>query len=70
MVFNRSEKINTRMRDLLASLDLSPLLVNSIEDCEVALAPIEYVGVSVKLNEAKQRSTDFLTAALSSIIPN
>jgi hypothetical protein len=58
------------MRDLLASLDLSPLLVNSLEDCEVALAPIEYVGVSVKLNEAKQRSTDFLTAALSSIIPN
>jgi hypothetical protein len=70
MVFNRSEKINTRMRDLLASLDLSPLLVNSQEDCEAALVPIDYSGVANKLNEAKQRSTDFLTAALSSIIPN
>ena len=70
MVFNRAEKINTRMRDLLASLDLSPLLVNSLEDCEVALAPIEYAGVAVKLATAKQRSQEFLTAALSSIIPN
>lgn len=67
MVFNRSEKINTRMRDLLASLDLSPLLVNSLEDCEVALAPIEFAAVSVKLNEAKQRSTDFLTTALATV---
>ena len=70
MVFNRSEKINTRMRDLLASLDLSPLLVNSLDDCEAALAPINYTSVGLKLIEDIQRSKDFLTAALSSIIPN
>ncbi len=70
MVFNRAEKINTRMCDLLASLDLAPLLVNSLEDCEVALAPIDYADVALKLYEAKQRSQEFLTAALSSIIPN
>jgi hypothetical protein len=70
MVFNRAEKINTRMRDLLASLHLSRLLVSSLEECELALAPIEYRGVAVKLAEAKQRSQEFLTTALSTLIPN
>jgi hypothetical protein len=67
MVFNRAEKINTRMRDLLASLHLSSLLVSSIEECELALAPIEYTSVAVKLAEAKLRSQQFLAKALASI---
>jgi hypothetical protein len=70
MVFNRAEKINTRMRDLLTSLHLSHLLVSSLEECELALAPIEYTGVSEKLTEAKQRSQEFLTTALSTLISN
>jgi hypothetical protein len=67
MVFNRAEKINTRMRDLLASLNLSFLLVSSLQECELALAPIEYSGVSEKLAEAKLRSQQFLAKALASI---
>ncbi|MBU3682097.1 MAG: polysaccharide pyruvyl transferase family protein [Flavobacterium sp.] len=70
LVFNRAEKINTRMRDLLDSLHLSHVLVSSLDECKLALVPIEYSCVAVKLTEAKQRSQEFLTTALSTLIPN
>jgi hypothetical protein len=44
--------------------------VSSLEECELALAPIEDTGVSEKLTEAKQRSQEFLTNALSTLISN
>lgn len=67
MVFNRSEKINTRMRDLLASILQSQLLVQTLDQCETALQPINYQLVEVELSKAKLRSQQFLATALASI---
>lgn len=70
LVFNRAEKINTRMRDLLASVQQSQLLVQTLDECETSLAPINYSVVATALAEAKQRSQEFLITALSTLIPN
>ncbi len=70
MVFNRAEKINTRMRDLLASVQQSQLLVQTLDQCETALQPINYQVVEAELAKAKLRSQQFLSTALASITVN
>ena len=70
VVFNRAEKINTRMRDLLASVQQSQLLVQTEQDCETALQPINYLVVEAELARAKLCSQQFLSNALGSIIVN
>ena len=70
MVFNRAEKINTRMRDLLASVQQSQFLVQTEQECETALEPINYQVVEAELAKAKLRSQQFLSTSLASITVN
>ncbi|MCX2719857.1 polysaccharide pyruvyl transferase family protein [Lentiprolixibacter aurantiacus] len=66
LVFNRTDKINTRMRDLLQSLDLEHLLV--AHDCNVANLidlTINYKKVKPKLTKKIALSQQFLYQALN-----
>lgn len=66
-VFNRSDKINTRMRDMLSLVDLEHLLLLN-QDMVDSYKPgtIDYNKVQIKLNTAITRSKDFLNNALKS----
>ncbi len=65
VVFNRQDKINTRMRDLLASIGQNQLLIlddNMIENHSIN--SIDYNHVETCLNPLIERSTQFLKNAL------
>ncbi|WP_445737052.1 polysaccharide pyruvyl transferase family protein [Mariniflexile sp.] len=65
VVFNRYDKINTRMRDLLSNLALDNLLIMSedmVKDHE--LNKIDYTLVQKKLNLSIKSSKEFLMEAL------
>jgi hypothetical protein len=64
-VFNRSEKINTRMRDLLRLFELEVYLVRSKDELE-QLTNIDYSKVKESKNQAIEHSKYFLINALES----
>lgn len=66
-VFNRNVSINTRMRDLLALVDLDGIHENnSRESSRITISPIvNFVEVNVKLQSHIERSKLFLEKALS-----
>lgn len=57
-IANRSESINTRMRDFLTYLDLSDRLISS--PAEITCEPIDYASVSPKLTDLIQTSKQFI----------
>lgn len=63
VVVNRTEKINTRMRDLLALVDIKEQLVSSFFAFQKA-KPLDYSLINSKLYSHIQRSTKFLNQAL------
>ncbi len=64
IVVNRSEAINTRMRDLLALFNLSNLLVNA--DFTISeIKPINYDAVNPLIEIATIKSKEFLNKALA-----
>lgn len=65
-VFNRSDKINTRMRDMLKSVGLSEFLIENKEMVEnYKLNAIDYANVQVKLDGLIGRSKNYLNTALA-----
>lgn len=62
-VFNRSEKINTRMRDLLQLFNLEKYLINSVQDFH-KLGPINFIEVSKRLRDQIESSKKFLLDSL------
>ena len=64
LVFNRSEKINTRMRDLLELIGLPQFLVDTKCIKDHYKEEINYKMVDKKLREHIQFSKDFLSNAL------
>jgi polysaccharide pyruvyl transferase WcaK-like protein len=64
LVVNRSEKINTRMRDLLDLFNLSELLVSDNFD-STTIQTINYEKVNLLQNEAIKKSKFFLNNALT-----
>ncbi|MFL1895425.1 polysaccharide pyruvyl transferase family protein [Aquimarina sp. 2-A2] len=66
VVFNRMYKINTRMRDLLKSIDLPELLIESEEQMKkFDNSLVDYTKSKVKLNGLIEKSKHFLTLALA-----
>lgn len=63
-VVNRSEKINTRMRDLLDLFNLNQNLITSYEGFQ-QLPEIDYTAVNPLKQEHINRSKEFLNRALS-----
>lgn len=63
-VINRSEKINTRMRDLLEDINLSERLVDESYDIEELVKNIPYDKVNIILKKKIEYSKSFLTNAL------
>ncbi|NMH88334.1 polysaccharide pyruvyl transferase family protein [Flavivirga algicola] len=68
LVVNRKEKINTRMRDLLALFGISNLLLNDDSDIKKqTIKPINsYDFINNKMYEAIDKSKRFLKEAISS----
>ncbi|WP_194767566.1 polysaccharide pyruvyl transferase family protein [Tamlana sp. I1] len=65
VVFNRMEKINTRMRDMLQSLNLEDLLIlNSEMANSHKINTINYIEVENKLNKLITASKEYLDKAL------
>ncbi|WP_136481118.1 polysaccharide pyruvyl transferase family protein [Cognatitamlana onchidii] len=66
LVFNRQEKINTRMRDLLSLLSISHLMINESNADEASLQPIEsYKTINESINRSIDISKKFLDEALN-----
>ena len=65
-IINRADKINTRMRDLLALLNLSTYLISSVDDFN-KLSPIDYSEVNPLLEKHIERSKLFLSQSLSNL---
>lgn len=63
VVINRSEKINTRMRDLLSLFDLDNYLISAEKDFQ-GLEPIYYANIETLKREHIRRSKDFLMNVL------
>ena len=64
IVVNRTDAINTRMRDLLDLFNLSHLLVSNDFDCN-QFKPIEFHEINRLRNEAVKKSKDFLIKAMT-----
>ena len=64
VVVNRSEKINTRMRDLLQMIDIPELLLDVQEYKNMDNLDIDYVAVNKIISEKIQLSKSFLKNAL------
>lgn len=64
VVFNRTDKINTRMRDLLNSLGLAELLINTELQIEKFKYVINYSEVNEKIENLIIKSKGFLENAL------
>ncbi|PHR69158.1 MAG: hypothetical protein COA67_11195 [Lutibacter sp.] len=64
VVFNRVEKINTRMRDLLQSISLRNLLLLSEESVTTFNYTIDYTQTNIQLNKLVEKSKHFLNQAL------
>ena len=67
LVFNRAEKINTRMRDLLQLVNLSSRLISSKPS---ATETIDYQGVKEILGRKTMESKAFLQNALKNAEKN
>ncbi|WP_062059373.1 polysaccharide pyruvyl transferase family protein [Aquimarina longa] len=65
-VFNRSDKINTRMRDLLQSVGLSKFLLDKDTILDYELDTINYIEVQKKLDVLIKKSKTYLNTALTS----
>ena len=63
-VFNRSEKINTRMRDFVNLLDIQDVLISNAKEVENYSYTIDYDAFDKKLTSVKMISKDFLINAL------
>lgn len=63
IVVNRTEKINTRMRDLLSLFGLDSYLISSMEEYGI-LEDIDYEKVRNPMQDCIQRSKQFLINAL------
>ncbi|WP_103865542.1 polysaccharide pyruvyl transferase family protein [Aquimarina sp. I32.4] len=63
-VFNRSDKINTRMRDLLQSVELNNFLLNKDTISDYKLDIIDYKQVQDKLDVLIEKSKKYLDTAL------
>ncbi len=63
-VFDRKEKINTRMRDLLHDLDLDDWVINNFSDFNLTKS-IDYFAVTKKLDKMKLHSKQFLIESLT-----
>ncbi|MBP0902470.1 polysaccharide pyruvyl transferase family protein [Mariniflexile gromovii] len=67
LVVNRLENINTRMRDLLALLNISDLLISDPNDPNISIQPISsYEPINKELEASIARSKLFLQKALNS----
>ena len=64
VVINRKEKINARMRDLLALFGLSDRLVNDVKDIE-KLKPIDFEELRKKVVDRTRFSKEYLNEVLS-----
>ncbi len=65
LVFNRFDKINTRMRDLLKMIDLSHFLISDYSDVDLnLLSNIDYSVVNPKLDDLIVKSQTFLHSSL------
>ncbi len=67
VVVNRTEAINTRMRDLLGLFNLSSLLINSVEQFD-AVNEIDYLKLNERKEILKSFSKEFLLNALNNNI--
>lgn len=65
-VFNRSEKINTRMRDFVNLLDIENVLISNADECQNYNYTIDYDAFDKKLATLTQKSKDYLNNALTS----
>ncbi len=68
LVFNRSEKINTRMKDLLTSVRASNLLLKQDDFDYREIEEINYKVIDVILEEKIKMSKLFLTEGLKTIV--
>ncbi len=64
LVFNRSEKINTRMRDLLENLNISHLLINENQKTDIETNNFDYKTINILISNKIKISKDFLLNAL------
>ncbi len=64
LVFNRSEKINTRMRDLLEILNISHLLINENQKTDIETINFDYETINILISNKIKVSKDFLFNAL------
>lgn len=64
-VFNRFEKINTRMRDVVQLLDIPKVLIENIDEIENYNFIIDYNKMNHKLLNLINHSKDFLNRALN-----
>ena len=64
-VFNRSEKINTRMQDFVNLLDIENVLITNIDECQNYNYTIDFDAFDKKLANLTQKSQDYLTNALT-----
>lgn len=65
VVFNRTDKINTRMRDLLGSVNQPELLINNDQQINDFNHVIDYKDVEPRLNQLINSSKSFLNNALN-----
>jgi hypothetical protein len=65
VVVNRSEKINTRMRDLLELMGLSEYLISNSREFDT-LPKIDFKEVKPQMGKHIQRSTEFLLKSIRS----
>ncbi|KAA5825589.1 polysaccharide pyruvyl transferase family protein [Algibacter amylolyticus] len=63
-VFNRSEKINTRMRDFVSLLEIEQVLITSKSDIENYSYIIDYNAFDKRLTTLIKKSKDYLIMAL------
>lgn len=63
-VFNRSENINTRMKDLLELLNLNKHLLTDDHNHDLSFFDINYADVDVELLICRERSKNFLLNAV------
>ncbi len=64
LVFNRTEKINTRMRDLLQMVELSEILVEINETKDIDLIPFDFNNSNKIISNKVLESKKFLEEAL------
>jgi hypothetical protein len=64
-VFNRSEKINTRMRDFVNLLEIEQVLISNTDECQNYNYTIDYDNFDEKLATLTQQSKDYLINALT-----